>query len=356
MAGICYAKRRKQGLASNKKRLKRPYRIMRGLYRTVVVLSATVVALYLAFTVAIRQPNMAQAANQPVDDQQVQTQAEETGPDIRNAGSKVRKDRCYTFLVAASDDGNGNADTIMVMTYDVPNQKIGVISIPRDTVVKTTRKMPKINAAYGQGIDVLRSEVSTLVGFPIDFTLTVDMEAFVKLVDAVGGVEFDVPIEMYYDDPAQDLSIHYMPGLQTLQGQQALEVVRFRKNADGTGYPDSDIGRTRTQQQMLKTLAGKVISWNNIFKVKEFVNIFSNYVETDLGLRDMLYFANEASKVDVGAALSGATLPGDGTKTYKGYAWCYALDREASLELLNQNVNPYTEPLTMDDVGFVVVN
>ncbi len=343
-------------MANNERRMKRPHRFLRGLYRTVVVLSATVVALYLAFTFAIRQPEMAQAANQPVTGQQMQGQETSTEPTISNVGSKVRKDRCYTFLMAASDDGNGNADTIMVMTFDVPNKKIGVVSIPRDTVVNTTRKMPKINAAYAQGIEVLRSEVSNLVGFPIDFVITVDMEAFVKLVQAVGGVEFDVPIEMYYDDPAQDLSIHYMPGMQTLNGQQALEVVRFRKNADGTGYPDSDIGRTRTQQQMLKTLAGKVVSWNNIFKMKEFVDIFSTYVETNLGVRDMLYFANEASKMDVGAALSGATLPGDGTKTYKGYSWCYALYREDALAMLNQNVNPYTEPLTMDDVGFVVID
>jgi len=346
-------------LGTKKRKLKKPYRVMKGFYRGMVAISATIVVLYIAMTMAIRPPDIAQAVGTQTDNQTTNNTAEQTSsPDINTEkdGTKTRKEKCYTFLLAASDDGNGNADTIMVMTYDVPNKKIGLVSIPRDTVVKTTRKMPKINAAYAQGVETLRDEVSKLVGIPIDFYLTVDMKAFVELVDAVGGVDFDVPVEMYYHDPDQDLSIRYMPGMQHLSGQQALEVVRFRKNGDGTGYPDSDIGRTRTQQMMLATLAGKVTDWNSISRMKQYLNIFNKYAKTDLSVRDMAYFATEGMKLDLDSALAGATLPGDGTKNYKGYKWCYALDQAASLAILNQNVNPYTTPLTLQDVGFVTLN
>jgi LCP family protein required for cell wall assembly len=329
---------------------------MRRIYRTLVAISATILVLYIAMHMALRPPDVAQAISQP-DEPSATTNPTETeqtpDQDVVAIGSKVRKELCYTFLLAASDDGNGNADTIMVMTYDVPNQKIGVVSIPRDTVVRTARKTPKINAAYNKGIDVLRDEVSNLLGFPIDFYISVDMKAFVALVDAVGGVTFDVPVEMYYHDPTQNLSIHYQPGVQHLSGQQALEVARFRKNGDGTGYADSDVGRTKTQQMMLTALADKVISWNSVTKVNQFVSIFDKYVETDLSMRNLAYFAKEAAKVDVDKSFAGTTLPGDGTKKYKGYKWCYELYPEESLSILNQYVNPYTQPLTLEDVDFI---
>lgn len=352
------SKRGQLALRMKKKKLKKPYRMMRNLYRGIVAISATIVALYIAMTLALRPPEPAQAANNVNAD--TQSTGQEAGqkmesPDMKSNGDKVRKERCYTFLLAASDDGNGNADTIMVMTYDVPNQKIGVVSIPRDTVVDTKRKMPKINAAYSDGVETLQSEVTNLVGFPIDFYITVDMKAFVEVVDAVGGVDFDIPVYMYYDDPTQDLSIHYEPGMQHLSGKQALEVARFRKNGDGTGYANSDIGRTKTQQTMMASIADKVISWNSIPKVNQFIKIFSKNVKTDLSVRELAYFASEAAKLNLDAALSGSTLPGDGTKKYKGYKWCYALDQQASLTILNQYVNPYTQELTLDDVDFVTV-
>lgn len=326
---------------------------MRAFYRTMVALASVVVVLYIAWVVAIRPPEVAQAMNEPNPTTEGETNTDT--PEV-DTGQKIRKELCYTFLLVASDDGNGNADTIMLMTYDVKNQKIGMVSIPRDTAVRTDRKMPKINAAYNNGIDVLKEEVSHLVGFPIDFYVVVDMKAFVSMVDAVGGVTINVPVEMYYDDPAQDLSIHYMPGEQHLNGEQALEVARFRKNADGTGYPDSDVGRTKTQQMILAALADKVISWNNVTKVNQFISIFRENVETDLSKANLAFFASEGIKVNLDSGLAGTTLPGDGTKTYKGYKWCYELNKEECLSLLNQYVNPYTELLTLEDVDFLTLS
>jgi LCP family protein required for cell wall assembly len=216
--------------------------IGRILYRTLVVLSFLIVLLFCLYKLLIRPPQQAAAA---INIDETVTDNPDT-EEVDEAVPLVRREQVYTFLLAASDDGNGNADTIMLVTYDVPGKKIGVVSIPRDTLVDTKRSNPKINGAYGAGIDNLITQVSDLVGYPIDFYITVDMSAFKAIVDQVGGIDFYVPIDMDYDDPVQDLHIHYTKGLQPLTGQQALEVARFRKNNDGTGYTDSDLSRIDT--------------------------------------------------------------------------------------------------------------
>jgi anionic cell wall polymer biosynthesis LytR-Cps2A-Psr (LCP) family protein len=193
-------------------------------------------------------------------------------------------------------------------------------------------------------------EVSNLVGFPVDYYITVDMKAFKALVDEVGGIDFNVPIDMDYDDPTQDLSIHYTAGMKHLNGQQALEVARFRKNNDGTGYPDSDISRIATQQKILTTMAKKVLSWSSITKINRFIDIFAKYVDTDLSVSNLGWFASQALKLDTSGDVSYGTLPGDGSVTYKGVSWCYELYPEKSLEILNELVNPYKTDLTMDMV------
>ena len=327
---------------------------LKWIYRTVVAVSAVVVMTYVALTATIQAPEFAQAAgvsSYGSTDTNIQYQNPKS-----ETGINARKDLCYTFLIAASDNGNGNADTIMLATYNVPEKKIGLVSIPRDTIVETSRGTPKINSAYAKGMDVLLAEVSGLVGYPIDFYVSIEMDAFVRLVDQVGGLHFNVPIDMNYDDPAQHLSIHYKSGYQLLTGQQALEVARFRNNnSHSGGYPIPDVGRTETQQAILVTLAKRIISWDNILQVNDFVKIISENVETNLTLNDMLYFASEAVLMSTDNISTG-TLPGDGTKSYRGAKWCYELYPEESLALLNQLVNPYRADLTLDDVNFIRAN
>ena len=116
-------------------------------------------------------------------------------------------------------------------------------------------KSRKINYAYNLGgMDQMRETVSDALGIPVDFTVEVNLKAFVKLVDEIGGVDFEVPLNMNYDDPYQDLHIHLKKGMQHLDGQNALKVVRFRHNNDGSGYGTEDIGRIGTQQAFLKVM------------------------------------------------------------------------------------------------------
>lgn len=307
-----------------------------------VVLSAIIVIAYLAWKAVIKPPPMAEAS--PAETQvQAGEDAVHTPAPSSTQGNFERRRLCYTFLLVASDQASANADTIMVLTYDKVEQTAGLVSIPRDTLVD--RRFPKINAVYHDGIEALRDEVSRMLGIPIDYYICVDVDGFVQVVDAVDGIDFDVPIHMSYDDPLQDLHIHFEPGMQHINGKEALAICRLRKNSDGTmAYPDSDIGRTRTQQQVLVAIAKKLLK--NPQKIFEYIEIWKENVVTDLKAEHMAWFVSSLLDFPLETGLSFATLPGDGTVKYKGVEWCYELYPEETLEIVNEMLNPYTKSLT----------
>lgn len=327
-----------------KRRLKKKYRVLRGVYVAVVAIAAVIVIGYGVYKVAVPTPSMAPAETN-------QTAEEDTAPGMTK-GSHVRKEQTYTFMLVCPDQSSGNADAIMLVTYDVPNQKVGMLSIPRDTLVNES--YPKINASLHAGVENLQEVVSDLVGYPIDFYISIDLDGFVELVDAVGGVEFDVPVEMYYNDPTQDLNIFYQPGMQHLDGQSAMEVCRFRKNGDGTGYPLGDIQRSETVRNLMITVAKKLVA--NIGKLDQFMDILQRNVDTNLSGTDLAWFATKAISLNLNTGVSGNSLPGDGNVTAKGVTYCYELEPTESLALINQLVNPYTGDLTAEDVNFCYLN
>lgn len=340
-----------------------------GLYTTLMTLSAIIVGLWIAYQFVSRPPSTAEAPALPsspviaVTDDPATLDVDESQQTVLQ-----RKEATWTFLLAAEDQVSGSTDTIMVCTYDTVNQQIGLVSVPRDTlVVREGWKYHKINAAYSNGnayyppdggIKELKAAVSEVLGIPIDHHVLIDTNIFVEIVNAVGGVDFNVPVYMNYDAPDQDLHIHYNPGMQHLNGQQALEVVRCRKNSDGPGeypdnlydaYPDADIGRTRTQQEMVKAIVKKVLS--NPQKINEYVSLFSHYVKTDLTVNNLLWFAPQALKFSFDN-LTTATLPGNGAASYQGIS-IYELDKPACIDLINQCLNPYTTPVTEDMVRMI---
>ena len=323
-------------------------RLFRGLYRMVVVLSALIVVFFCAYQALVKPPEQAAPPTAAVPQQTPRPDDPNTEEDesaLPTPAPLVRKEGFYTFLLAATDEGGGNTDTIMVVGYDTQNQKMGVVSIPRDTLVD--RKLPKINSVYAsEGIDGLKDVVSDLIGIPIDHYVTVNLKGFQRLVDAVDGVDFYVPCDMDYDDPTADppLSIHYTEGMHHLGGQQAMEVVRFRHNNDGSGY--TDVGRSQTQQKLLIAVGKKVLSKPG--KIADYVDIFLKNVKTDLSATDILWLAGQAASLDLDNGISTATLPGDGTVRYRGTSWCYQLEREGCLEIFNAMLNPYTTEITMD--------
>ncbi len=324
--------------------------VLKGFYIFLVVISAIIVAVYIGAKVMIKPPEQngltppsQQGGNAIPGSGGVST----VDPDATPAGL-VRKKGVYTVFLAATDKAGTLTDVMMVMRYDTNNQTVGVVSIPRDTLVARQKGNPRL-VYGGGGVDQRIQDISDMLGIPIDCYVKVNIKGFITLVDYLEGIDFYVPCDMNYDDPEQDLSIHYTEGMRHLNGQQAMEVARFRKNNDGSGY--SDVGRTQTQQKLLVALAKKVLSWNNLTRINGFVEIFNDNVDTDLSLNEMLYFASQAVNLDPSTGVETATLPGRGDGVYRGYRYCYELDPEGTLELVNRLINPYDRDLTLEDMN-----
>ena len=281
-------------------------------------------------------------------------QAQEPEDTRRSAPSpNARKEHFHTILVGGLDDENGGSDTNLLVAVDSQNGAINVVSLPRDTLLNVSWSVKKLNNAYHHGGFVqTMEEVSRLLGIPVDHYVTVDLRAFVELVDAIDGVDFDIPVDMDYDDPYQDLHIHFKAGPRHLTGEEALQVVRWRQNTDGSGYATADIGRIGTQQAFLKAAAKQMLHISNWDKVRTYAEIFQEQVDTDLELANLIWLGEQA--LTAGSEnITFHTLPGDGAGYYKGASY-YVLDREAVLELVNTYFNPYQRELTLEDMHILV--
>lgn len=195
--------------------------------------------------------------------------------------------KIYCLLLGQSQN---LTDTIMIAEYDPQEQQASILSIPRDTFIGYDKNKAtawdKINAVYQTGVENALKEVNELTGLNIKYYLKVDTKAFKVLVDTIGGVTFDVPIDMKYDDNKQNLHINLKAGVQKLDGDKAEQVVRFRHNNDRTTYPSDygveDIGRMKTQRAFLTALAKQTLKIENILNINKFIDIAKKYVETNL--------------------------------------------------------------------------
>lgn len=332
-----------------------------GFYKGLVVLSALIVAGYIGFSLMVKAPEQKQLPQPPQNGGQNTTApgpggvGDASGSNPADPMALNRREGVYTILLAATDKDGTRTDTMMVMCYDTVKQTVGVVSIPRDSLIdRGSGHHAKL--VYGKGgVEQRVEDISQMLGIPIDGYIKVNIKGFITLVDYLGGIDFYVPCDMDYDDPFQNLSIHYKEGQRKLSGQQAMEVARFRKNnpdpvtGKATGY--SDTGRTETQQKLLIALAKKVLSWDSLTKVNGFVEIFNKNVSTDLTLDNMMYFASQAINLDPSAAVETATLPGRGDGVFRGYTWCFELDPEGTLETVNRLINPYDRDLTLKDMN-----
>ena len=221
-------------------------------------------------------------------------------------------------------DADGTrTDVAFVVHYDSSQESLSLLSIPRDTRVDVCPDVEqllgkrygvmKFNAVhavggkeYGPQAAVLQLE--DMLGIKIDHYVKVDFNALVEIVDAVGGVEVDVPQDMKWDmSDTGDIKIDLKKGLQTLDGNKALQLVRFRK-----GYANGDVGRIQVQQLFLKALATKVLSTESIVKnLGDYIKVMYKYVDTDVSLSDALKYANYITKIDM-SKMTMETLPGVG--------------------------------------------
>ena len=242
-----------------KRRRRNPARI---LLAVVLIAAAAYAGIHCLL---FQKPQQVQAVEQLNEEEQnaEQAQVDEEAEALRS--HQERKADFYTILVSGVDDGNGNSDTNILVAVDTAGGSIYGVSIPRDTKAVWNGESHKINAAFGSGgIEKLADVIGDQLGIPVDYTVQVDLKGFVALVDAIGGVDFDVPIDMNYEDPYQDLYIHIPAGMQHLSGEEALKVVRFRE-----GYASQDIARMETQQAFLKAVAQQTLQVSNLTKVDQ---------------------------------------------------------------------------------------
>ena len=266
--------------------------------------------------------------------------------------TRTRKEGVYTLLLAGQDNGNGNTDTMMMLRLDTESRTIDAVSIPRDTMVNAPWQIRKLNAAYamgawngGSGAESLRRHVAKLTGIEADNYAIVDLDAFVQVVDALGGVDFDVPVAMDYEDLGQDLTIHLQPGPQHLNGYQAMGLCRFR-----SGYADADFGRIDMQHRFLKACAAQFLSLGNIPNVGRVVEILSHSLETDLSGGNIAWFLRQFLKCR-SEDVRFHTAPSWPTDA-NGISYT-VLELDPWLEMINTSLNPYQEPVTAEDLDLV---
>ncbi len=251
----------------------------------------------------------------------------------------------YCLLVGIStDEGLELTDTIIVAAYYPRTQQASMLSIPRDTFVgkseSTAGGYDKINAVYtDHGIEGLLKKVNDITGLSISNYILVKNEGLIQLVDEIGGVEFDVPIDMNYDDGKQNLHIHLSKGLQRLNGLQAEGVLRFRHNNDwttySTEYGDNDLGRMRTQREFIKETLKQTIKLSNITKINDLIQIAYNNIETNVDINYVMKYTPAAIDFDV-SAIESANLPGASDRFGPYNAWFFKPNKTESKEIVEK--------------------
>ncbi|MDD6644094.1 MAG: LCP family protein [Firmicutes bacterium] len=258
---------------------------------------------------------------------------------------RARKDGCCTILLAGTDESGDRTDTIMLLNIDRGQKRMSLMSIPRDTKVNSTYVPHKINSAYGvngkgeEGMDSLMDYVAECVGFRPDGYMLLELDVFIELVDLFGGVEFDVPVDMDYEDPSQDLYIHLNKGLQTLDGEEAMGVVRFR-----SGYADADIGRVSVQRDFMLAAIDQWVSVKNVLKLPQALSLLGRYAQTDLSVSNLLWLAESVLLCGTDDMYM-TTMP-----FYISGDYVAVAADEGYLNLLNEYFNPYARSISWDDL------
>ena len=262
-----------------------------------------------------------------------------------NTKKNLGEFKCLVLGISTDEEGALLTDTIMVASYNPNTQKATLLSIPRDTYTGNTPSRAtayeKINSVYSRHEDPqdVLDEVNEITGLNLEYYVIVKTEGFIKLVDAIGGVTFNVPIDMDYDDTSQDLHIHLKAGEQLLDGDKAEQLVRFRHNNDGSSYPeeygDNDTGRMRTQREFIMAVIQQTAKVENIFKLGQILEVAQENVITNIDFnvaKDYIPYAVEFSTEN----LLTATLPGENTNKNAAGTWIFVHDEDETAALIQE--------------------
>lgn len=255
---------------------------------------------------------------------------------------KAQDDSIVNILVMGTDEGTPGTtntldpkrtDTIMLLHYNPKTGNATFVSIPRDTLVQLRGKNDKINAAhfYG-GVNLLIDTVQNLLGVTVNYYVKIDLVGFVKLIDILGGVEMTIEHNMNYDDPTQNLHIHFNKGQTVLlNGQKAEEFFRWRENNNGTGLPNGDLDRIKIQHTFIQKVMDKIKSPMIIPKIPSMLSAIPQYVDTNMTADDMLKYGYIFARID-SSKVNITTLSGVG-KYINGISY-FIWNQSADIQLL----------------------
>lgn len=257
---------------------------------------------------------------------------------------QVEKNDPVNILIVGVDIGDPKlkgknipkrTDTMMVLNYKPKEKKVQILSVPRDTRIKYHGRTLKINSAHAiGGMKGAIDAVEDLLGININYYVKLDYEGFRKVIDAIGGVDMPIERNMNYDDPSQNLSIHFQKGtIAHLDGKKAEEFFRWRKNNNGTGLAEGDIGRIKNQHLFIQKVIEKVKSPSIVFKLKDILDISSKYITTNMSPTDILSYGMSITKIDM-SNIKMSTLPGEGK--YIGKVSYFIYDEEKGTDVLKE--------------------
>jgi len=262
-----------------------------------------------------------------------------------NTKKNLGEFRCLILGISTDQKDVDLTDTIIVASYNPNTQKATLLSIPRDTYTGTNpakaTAYEKINAMYSRKHrpDETLKAVNDITGLNIEYYVVVKTEALIKMVDVIGGVTFNVPIDMDYDDSSQNLAIHLKAGEQKLDGDKAEQLVRFRHNNNGTSYPedygDNDIGRMRTQREFILQVVKQTAKPENIFKIGQILDVAKEYVITNIDFdvaKDYVPYAVEFNTDN----LLTEVLPGNPSNKNSSGTWVYIHDAKKTKALIQE--------------------
>lgn len=246
-----------------------------------------------------------------------------------------------TVYVVVTGESQNLTDTIMVCAFNPKQSKLVMMSVPRDTYTGQNKNKAtasdKINTLYNKSPDTLINKINSITGLDLKYYINVDTKGLRELVDSIGGIYYEVPIDMDYDDDTQDLHIHLKAGYQLLDGNKAEQLVRFRHNNDGTSYPasygDNDLGRMRTQREFLKELLKQMKNKHLILNLTKYINIAKNNVETNVDMDKMKHYIPYLIDFNL-EDLDSCSLPGEPEKC--NGVWLYIPNKQKVKTLIDE--------------------
>ena len=271
-----------------------------------------------------------------------------------------RKEGFYTFLIAGIDAISNNTDVLMLASLDTKNGKIEVVQIPRDTHINKTvggyTGLTRINAVYAAeynrqvksgnskknakdlAMQDLSRRLSEALCVNIDEYILIDTKGFCDVIDAVGGIDYDVPQDMFYEDPEQGLYINLSKGYQHLNGSECEQLIRYR-----SGYATGDIGRVEMRGNFMTEVFRQVknkIGVDTMLKLIGDGDIMQK-IRTSMSLMDIFAYVRMAYQLD-DDAISVRTLAGSVVQNPDTGAWIYyCLNKKGALRDINECLNAY---------------